>query len=103
MGYAGQQLFKKSPWVTFVIWCVLIGYICATCVTRDNFWWVLPLAIAFLVGTFFSCRTQARINKKMREQNKSISNVSWTENIQMHLDEMINSNDEKTNKTDDDC
>ena len=92
MGYLGQQLFKNSPWAALIMWIVFIAVITYPLLEGENVWIILggcAIAIGFLVLLFFTCRRQAHINKKLREQGKSIHNVSWTKNMGLHLDEML--------------
>lgn len=92
MGYLGRKMAKNSPWATLVIWIVLVVCMASPLLEEDNIWIVLggcAIAIGFLVLLFFTCRRQARINKKLKQQGKSIHNVSWTKNMGLHIDEML--------------
>ena len=101
MGYLGQQLFKNSPWAALIVWIVFIAVIAFPMLEGENIWIILggcAIAIALIVLIFFACRRQARINKKLKQQGKSINNVSWTKNMGLHMDEMLdeqNDNDAK--------
>ena len=104
MGYNGQQLFKNSPWAALIVWIVFIAVIAFPMLEGENIWIILgggAIAIALIVLIFFACRRQARINKKLKKQGKSINNVSWTKNMGLHMDEMLdeqNDNDAKDAK-----
>ena len=97
MGYNGQQLFKNSPWAALIMWIVFIAVIAFPMLEGENIWIILggcAIAIALIVLIFFVCRRQARINKKLKKQGKSINNVSWTKNMGLHMDEIL---DEQNN------
>lgn len=93
MGYIGQNLLKNAPWATFGLWIFIIVYI--GFVSGMLFFdpWEMGI-IYIIIGTgvlipiFFVCRRQARINKKLRENGKSITNVNFIQNLNLHIDEM---------------
>ena len=93
MGYIGRQLLKNSPWAAFGLWIFIIVYI--GFVSGMLFFdpWEMGI-IYIIIGTgvlipiFFVCRRQARINKKLQEKGKSIIDVNWTQNMNLHIDEM---------------
>lgn len=92
MGYLGQQLYKNSPWAALIVWIVFIAIIACPLLEGKNVWTILggcAIAIALIVLIFCACRRQARINKKLKQQGKSIHNVSWTKNMGLHMDEML--------------
>ena len=101
MGYIGRQLLKNSPWAAFGLWIFIIVYI--GFVSGMLFFdpWEMSI-IYIIIGTgvlipiFFVCRRQARINKKLRENGKSITNVNFIQNLNLHIDEMNKNVDEKT-------
>ena len=101
MGYIGQNLLKNAPWATFGLWIFIIVYI--GFVSGMLFFdpWEMGI-IYIIIGTgvlipiFFVCRRQARINKKLRENGKSITNVNFIQNLNLHIDEMNKNVEEKT-------
>lgn len=101
MGYIGQNLLKNAPWATFGLWIFIIVYI--GFVSGMLFFdpWEMGI-IYIIIGTgvlipiFFVCRRQARINKKLRENGKSITNVNLIQNMNLHIDEMNKNVEEKT-------
>lgn len=93
MGYIGRQLLKNSPWAAFGLWIFIIVYIGFESGMLFFDPWEMGI-IYIIIGTgvlipiFFVCRRQARINKKLRENGKSITNVNLIQNMNLHIDEM---------------
>lgn len=101
MGYIGQNLLKNAPWATFGLWIFIIVYI--GFVSGMLFFdpWEMGI-IYIIIGTgvlipiFFVCCRQARVNKKLRENGKSITNVNFIQNLNLHIDEMSKNVEEET-------
>lgn len=94
MGYIGRQLLKNSPWAAFGLWIFIIVYIGfeSGMLLFVDIWWqgiiYIVVGTGVLIPIFFVCRRQARINRKLQEKGKSIIDVNWTQNMNLHIDEM---------------
>lgn len=93
MGHAVKFSFKSDPWLVFGFLVFLVVYIWFMTGFHGAPWWwsviYYVIGIGILTPIFFVARRQARINKKLQEKGKSITNVSWKQNIQLHKDERL--------------